>query len=83
MTRPPKYVTFPLTEVAVRRNLLGAILNRIARLAIPRPVVLGRMPAKDLVGVAKKVWSPAENPRVTGATDPRSRLSVVIPAMET
>jgi hypothetical protein len=44
VTRHSKYVTFQLAEVAVTRNLFAAILNRIARLAIPPPVV-GRMPA--------------------------------------
>ena len=39
-----KYATFQLAEVAVTRNLFAAILDRIARLAIPPPV-LGRMPA--------------------------------------
>jgi hypothetical protein len=33
-----------LAEVSVTRNLFAAILNRIARLAIPPPVI-GRMPA--------------------------------------
>jgi len=42
VTRHSKYVTFQLAEVAVTRNLFAAILNRIARLAIPPPVV-GRM----------------------------------------
>jgi hypothetical protein len=39
VTRHAKYVTFQLAEVAVTRNLFAAILNRIARLAIPPPVV--------------------------------------------
>ena len=39
-----KYMTFQLAEVAVTRNLFAAILARIARLALPPPVV-GRMPA--------------------------------------
>lgn len=34
-----KYVTFQLAEVAVTRNLFATILNRIARLAIPPPLV--------------------------------------------
>jgi hypothetical protein len=42
VTRHAKYVTFQLAEVAVTRNLFAAILTRIARLAIPPPVV-GRM----------------------------------------
>jgi hypothetical protein len=42
VTRHSKYVTFQLAEVAVTRNLFAAILNRIARLAMPPPVV-GRM----------------------------------------
>ena len=44
VTRHSKYVTFQLAEVAVTRNLFAAILDRIARLALPPPVV-GRMPA--------------------------------------
>jgi hypothetical protein len=39
VTRHAKCVTFQLAEVAVTRNLFAAILNRIARLAIPPPVV--------------------------------------------
>ncbi len=39
VTRHSKYVTFQLAEVAVTRNLFAAILDRIARLAIPPPVV--------------------------------------------
>ena len=39
VTRHAKYVTFQLAEVAVTRHLFAAILNRIARLAIPPPVV--------------------------------------------
>jgi Transposase DDE domain group 1 len=45
VTRHSKYVTFQLAEVAVTRNLFAAILDRIARLALPPPVVVGRMPA--------------------------------------
>jgi hypothetical protein len=44
VTRHSKYVTFQLAEVAVTRNLFAAILNRIARLALPPPVAC-RMPA--------------------------------------
>ena len=44
VTRHSKYVTFQLAEVAVTRNLFAAILNRIARLAMPPPAVC-RMPA--------------------------------------
>jgi hypothetical protein len=40
--RHSKYVTFQLAEVAVTRNLFAAILNHIARLAIPPPLVAGR-----------------------------------------
>jgi hypothetical protein len=36
-----RYVTFQLAEVAVTRNLLAAILDRIERLALPPPVVAG------------------------------------------
>jgi len=39
VTRHSKYVTFQLAEVAVTRDLFAAILDRIARLAIPPPVV--------------------------------------------
>ena len=39
VTRHAKYVTFQLAEVAVTRNLFAAILDRIARLAMPPPVV--------------------------------------------
>jgi hypothetical protein len=45
VTRHSKYVTFQLAEVAVTRNLFAAILDRIARLALPPTVVVGRMPA--------------------------------------
>ena len=41
VTRHAKYVTFQLAEVAVTRNLFAAILERIARLAIPPPLVTG------------------------------------------
>lgn len=41
VTRHAKYVTFQLAEVAVTRNLFGAILERIARLALPPPLVTG------------------------------------------
>ena len=41
VTRHAKYVTFQLVEVAVTRKLFVAILNRIARLAIPPPIVTG------------------------------------------
>jgi Transposase DDE domain group 1 len=39
VTRHSKYVTFQLAEVAVTRNLFAAILDRIARLAMPPPAV--------------------------------------------
>jgi len=39
VTRHANYVTFQLAEVAVTRNLFATILDRIARLAIPPPVV--------------------------------------------
>jgi len=39
VTRHSKYVFFQLAEVAVTRNLFAAILDRIARLAIPPPLV--------------------------------------------
>jgi hypothetical protein len=41
VTRHSRYVTFQLAEVVVTRNLFVAILNRIARLAIPPPIVTG------------------------------------------
>jgi len=44
VTKHSKYVTFQLAEVAVTRNLFAAILNRIARLAIPPPVLVCGMP---------------------------------------
>ena len=37
VTRHAKYVTFQLADVAVPRRLFAAILDRIARLAIPPP----------------------------------------------
>jgi hypothetical protein len=40
-TRHSKYVTFQLAEVAVTRNLFVAILDRIAQVAIPPPVLDG------------------------------------------
>ena len=39
VTRHAKYVTFQLAEVAVPRRLFAAILDRIAQLAIPPPLV--------------------------------------------
>ena len=47
VTRHSKYVTFQFAEVAVTRNLFAAILDRIARLALPPPVVSG-CPAWEL-----------------------------------
>ena len=41
VTRHSKYMTFQLAEVAVTRNLFAAILNRIARLGLPPPIVAG------------------------------------------
>jgi hypothetical protein len=41
VTRHSKYVTFQLAEVAVTRNLFAAILNRIARLGMPPPLIAG------------------------------------------
>ena len=41
VTRHSRYVTFQLAEVAVTRNLFVAIHDRIARLAIPPPIVTG------------------------------------------
>jgi hypothetical protein len=41
VTRHSKYVFFQLAEVAVRRNLFAAILDRIERLALPPPLVAG------------------------------------------
>jgi hypothetical protein len=45
VTRHAKYVTFQLAEVAVTRSLFAAILDRIARLAIPPPVLVSARPA--------------------------------------
>jgi hypothetical protein len=45
VTRHSKYTTFQLAEVVVTRNLFAAILNRIAQLAIPPPVLVCGMPA--------------------------------------
>jgi len=45
VTRHSKYVFFQLAEVAITRNLFAAILDRIARLAIPPPVLVCGMPA--------------------------------------
>ena len=42
VTRHSKYVTFQLAEVAVTRDLFAAILNRIAQLALPPPLVARR-----------------------------------------
>ena len=39
LTKQSKYVTFQLAEVAVPRRLFAAILDRIARLALPPPLV--------------------------------------------
>ena len=39
VTRHAKYLTFQLAEVAVARNLFAAILDRIARSALPPPLV--------------------------------------------
>jgi hypothetical protein len=39
--RHSKYVTFQLAEVAVPRELFAAILQRIARLAMPPPPAAG------------------------------------------
>ena len=46
VTRHSKYVTVQLANVALTRNFFAAILDRIARLAIPPPVV-GRIPAQN------------------------------------
>ena len=45
VTRHSKYVTFQLAEVAVTRNLFATILDRIEQLALPSPVVAGRVHA--------------------------------------
>ena len=39
VARHSKYATFQLAEVAVTRDLFAAILDSIARLAIPPPLV--------------------------------------------
>ena len=41
VTKHSKYTTFQLAEVAVTRNLFAAILDRIAQLAIPPPILVG------------------------------------------
>ena len=41
VTRHAKYATFQLAEVPVTRRLFAAILDRIARLAIPPPLAAG------------------------------------------
>jgi hypothetical protein len=41
VTQHSKYITFQLAEVAVPRRLFGAILDRIAQLAIPPPTASG------------------------------------------
>ncbi len=41
VTRHAKSVTFQLAEVAVTRDLFATFLDRIARLALPPPVVAG------------------------------------------
>jgi len=38
VTRHAKYVRFQLAEVAIPRQMFAAILDRIARLAIPPPL---------------------------------------------
>ena len=45
VTRHSKYTPFRLAEVAVTRNLFATILDRIAQLAIPPPILVGGMPA--------------------------------------
>ena len=37
VTRHSKYLTFQLAELAVSRRLFAALLDRIARLAMPSP----------------------------------------------
>jgi len=54
VTRHSKYVTFQLAEVAVTRNLFAAILTTIAQLALPPPVVVGRMPAENAAAFGKR-----------------------------
>ena len=39
VVRHSKYVTFQLAEVAVPRDLLAAILDRIQRFGVPPPLV--------------------------------------------
>ena len=45
-------MTFQLAEVAVTRRSFAVIRDRIARLAMPPPAVVGRMPAQDFIVVA-------------------------------
>jgi hypothetical protein len=68
-------MTFELAEVAVTRNSFAAILDRIARLAMPPPVVVGRMPAKDLAVAAGKDGSLGKSRRVTSAALRQGSLS--------
>ena len=39
VVRHAKYVTFQMTDVAVPRELFGAILERIQRFGVPPPLV--------------------------------------------
>ncbi len=50
VTRHSKSVTFQLAEVAVTRDLLSVILDRIARLAIPPPLVAMHPACEGLSG---------------------------------
>ncbi len=47
VTHHLKYVTFQLAEVAVTRKLFATILDRIERLALPPPIVDGRILALE------------------------------------
>jgi hypothetical protein len=74
VTRHSNYVTFQLAQGSVTRNLFTAILNRIARLAMPPPVVVDRMPAWEYRGGRKRPVS-GQNPmlRVQHSGNSRKR----------
>ena len=75
-------MTVQLVEVAVTRTLFAAILARNARLAIPPPVVVGRIPAQERRNAGKTLDS-GESPRATSAAVPKTTLGGMIPAERT
>jgi len=62
VTRHAKYVTFHLAEVAVTRNLFAAILNRIARLAIPPPLVARNAASEEGESAPTRRTTPENHP---------------------